>query len=374
MSQNYYELLGVSQEASDEALRKAYRKLALKYHPDKNPGNKEAEEKFKEISHAYEILSDPDKRAKYDRYGESAFQYGDAAGAGFHDPFDIFREVFGGGGFGDIFEGVFGFGPGRRQSSRKGRDLEYGLTIDFFEAVKGIDKEIKVRRYESCAACKGTGAKPGTGKTVCKQCGGSGQISQVGGFFSISRTCNACEGMGEIIKEMCVSCEGTGRKEVSRKITVSIPAGIDTGMRLRISGEGEAGVNGGPGGDLYVAVSVKKHDFFSRREYDLLCDFSVSYAQLVFGDEIKVPGINGEVDLFVPAGTESGHIFRIRGKGITRLGGNGRGDQLVRVQVVIPTDLNEEQKKLLREYESLFEGKKAMGGEKLVDKMKRMFK
>jgi molecular chaperone DnaJ len=221
---DYYELLGVGRDASSEAIKKAYRKLAVKYHPDKNPGNKEAEEKFKEISHAYEILSDPEKRRQYDQFGESAFQYG--AGrpggfGGFHDPFDIFREVFGGG-FGDAFEGMFGFGGSRRKGPQRGRDLEYGIELDFLEAARGTTKQIKVRKLETCPQCSGTGAKPGTGKVACSQCGGSGQVSQSGGFFSISRTCDVCRGTGEVIKEPCSKCSGTGRTETVKKINVTV--------------------------------------------------------------------------------------------------------------------------------------------------------
>ena len=286
---DYYELLGVAREASQETIKKAYRKLAVKYHPDKNPGNTEAEEKFKEISHAYEILSDASKRDKYDQFGEAGFQQG-AGGWGFHDPSDIFREVFGGA-FGDIFEGMFGFGNSRSSGQRRGRDLEYSLKLDFLEAAKGVTKQINVRRYEACETCSGSGAKPGTKKVTCSVCGGAGQVRQSNGFFSIARTCESCGGKGETITDPCVECRGTGRKEALRKIDVNIPAGVDTGVRVRLSDEGEAGVNGGPHGDLFVAISVKKHKVFSRRDYDLLCVFSVSFTQLVFGDGVKIPGI-----------------------------------------------------------------------------------
>ncbi|RKY42871.1 MAG: molecular chaperone DnaJ [Candidatus Makaraimicrobium thalassicum] len=372
MGNDYYELLGVNRDASSGEIKKAYRKLAVKYHPDKNPGNKEAEEKFKEISHAYEILSDASKRRQYNQFGEGAFQYGGAGTGGFHDPSEIFREVFGGA-FGDIFEGMFGFGGRQRRGPRRGRDLEYDLTLDFLEAVKGTTKEIKVRKYETCNACGGSGAKPGTGKGTCSRCGGSGKISQSGGFFSISRTCDACGGAGEIIKEPCPECSGIGRKEATKKISVKVPPGVDTGVRLRLSGEGEAGTHGGPSGDLYAAIFVREHNFFSRREYDLLSAVPVSFTQLVFGDEIETPGIDADISLSIPPGTQSGQVFRLKGKGIKRLDGRGRGDQLVKVRVEIPKNLNAHQKKLLREFEAGFGKKAAKGGRKFADRMKKMF-
>lgn len=373
---DYYELLGVSREASADEIKKAYRKLAIKYHPDKNPGDKEAEEKFKEISHAYEILSDQSKRQQYDQFGEAAFQ-GGAGGfggfGGFHDPGDIFREVFGGA-FGDVFGDMFGFGGGgRRNGARRGRDLEYGIELDFLEAVKGITEKINVRKYEPCKTCGSTGAKPGTGKDTCSRCGGSGQVSQSSGFFSVSRTCDACGGAGEIIKEPCQDCQGTGRKQAAKKIEVNIPAGVDTGVRLRVSGEGEAGMNGGPPGDLYVVISVREHKFFTRKGYDLLCVANVSFTQVVFGDEITVPGIEGDVTVTLPAGTQSGRIFRLKGQGVKRLDGRGRGDQFVKIQVDTPKNLTGRQKNLLREYEASFGGDKAAGSKKFVDKMKGLF-
>ncbi|MGB3242276.1 MAG: molecular chaperone DnaJ [Candidatus Omnitrophota bacterium] len=370
MSEDYYKVLGVRRDASADEIKKAYRKLAVKYHPDKNPDNKEAEEKFKEISHAYEILSDPEKRRQYDQFGESAFQYG-TGGFGFHDPFDIFREVFGGG-FGDVFEDMFGFGARSRKGPRRGRDLEYSVKLDFLEAARGTSKGIKVRKLEACSTCAGTGAKPGTGKVACSQCGGTGQISQSSGFFSISRTCDRCRGAGEIVKEPCPECGGMGRVEKVKSISVNIPPGVDTGTRVRLSGEGEAGAQGGPSGDLYVAVSVREHEFFSRRGYDVLCVMPASFTQLVFGDEIEVPGVEGETVLQVPPGTPSGHIFRLKGKGIKRLDGRGRGDQLVKVHVEIPKSLNAHQKKLLKEFEASL-GKKSKGGKAFADKLKGFF-
>jgi molecular chaperone DnaJ len=373
MSQDYYELLGVARNVAPEELKKAYRKLAVKYHPDKNPGNKEAEEKFKEISHAYEILSDPQKRSRYDQFGESAFQFNGAGAGGFHDPFDLFREVFGGGGFGDILGDIFGFGSQNRGGPRRGRDLEYSLKIDFMEAVKGVTKKIKINKRVTCSTCSGTGAKPGTDKVTCSRCAGTGQVRQSGGFFSIARTCEACRGEGRIIQTPCDDCRGSGIKEVSRNISVDVPPGVDTGIRLRVSGEGDSGVSGGPPGDLYVSISVKDHKVFSRRDYDLLCMADVTFAQLVFGDTIAIPGIDGDVELSIPAETESGQIFRLKGKGIRRLDGRGRGDQLVKVKIEIPANLNAHQKKLLREFEASFGEKKAKGAKKFADKVKEFF-
>ena len=369
---DYYELLGVARDASPEDIKKAYRKLAVKYHPDKNPGDKSAEDKFKEISHAYETLSDPGKRSRYDQFGEAAFQYGGGGFGGFHDPFEVFREVFGGGAFGDILEGMFGFGSSRRRGPARGRDLEYGLKIDFLEAARGTTKQIKIRRHENCSECAGTGAKAGTGKAACSRCGGTGQVSQSSGFFSISRTCEVCRGAGQIIKEPCAVCGGSGKVEAVKKVSVDVPAGVDTGVRLRLSGEGEPGERGGPPGDLYVALSVREHEFFSRRGHDLLHMARLSYAQLVFGDEVEVPGIEGRVALSIPEGTRSGHIFRLKGKGIKRLDGRGRGDYLVKVEVEIPKGLGAHQKKLLREFEASFGGSKAKGAEGLAKKVKKV--
>ncbi|MDP8299976.1 MAG: molecular chaperone DnaJ [Candidatus Tantalella remota] len=372
---DYYELLGVSRTASTDEIKKSYRKLAVKYHPDKNPGDKASEEKFKEISHAYEILSTPEKKQMYDQYGESAFNGGGGGGGGggFHDPFDIFREVFSGG-FGDVFEGIFGFGGQGHSGPRRGRDLEYGLKLDFLEAAKGTEKSIKIRKYDVCSGCGGSGAKEGTGKVTCTSCGGSGQVRQSGGFFSIARTCDACRGAGEIIKDPCTACSGSGRKEVSKNISVTVPAGVSSGVRLRITGEGEPGTSGGPYGDLYVAMSVKEHKVFSRREYDLLYFARVSFAQLTLGDEIEVPWLDGEVELSIPAGTPSGQVFKLKGKGIKRLDGRGRGDYLIKTEVAVPKDLNTHQKEMLREFEASFDGKKAAGTESMVDKVKNIFK
>ena len=369
---DYYEILGVERNISGDDLKKAYRKLALKYHPDKNPGDKEAEGKFKELSHAYEVLNDTEKRSRYDRFGESAFQSGGTSGFGFHDPSEIFREVFGGA-FGGMFDGMFGFGSSRAGSPQKGTNLEYSLVLDFLEAVKGVTKEIKIRKYDICDPCKGSGAAPGTGKTKCSRCGGTGHVERSAGFFSITVACDLCGGSGEIIKVPCPSCSGHGRVQVVRKITVTVPPGVDTGVRLRVSREGEPGMNGGPCGDLYVAISVREHKFFSRKGYDLLYAADVSFSQLALGADIDVPGIDGEVKLTIFSGTPSGYIFRIKGKGIKRLDGRGIGDQLVKVNVIIPATLNIHQKELLKEFDESFGGKKPEKKKNIVNKVKEMF-
>ncbi|MFH1879102.1 MAG: molecular chaperone DnaJ [Candidatus Omnitrophota bacterium] len=369
---DYYGLLEVGRDSSPEEIKKSYRKLAVKYHPDKNPGNKEAEEKFKEISHAYEILSDPAKRRQYDQFGEAAFTQG-MGGFGFHDPTDIFREVFGDSSFGDILGNIFGFGGRGQRGPRRGRDLEYSVSLDFMEAVKGAKKQIKIRRYDICGGCKGSGSKTDSGKVSCHVCGGRGQVSQSAGFFSVSRTCENCGGSGEIIKDPCALCAGTGRKELIKKIDVTIPAGVDNGIRLRLSGEGEAGINGGPRGDLYISMDVKEHEFFSRREYDLLGNMPVTFSQLVLGDEIVLPCVEGEVTLTIPPGTKSGHIFCLKGNGIKRLDGRGIGDYLVKVHVEIPKNLNAHQKKILREFEASLGEKKAAGTKNIIDRMKKIF-
>jgi len=374
---DYYEVLGVAREASAGEIKKAYRKLAVKHHPDKNQGDKAAEEKFKEISHAYEILSTPEKKAQYDQFGEAAFQYG--TGGGFHDPFDIFREVFSSsGGFGDIFEGIFGSGTARRNSSVRGRDLEYSIKLDFLDAARGLEKEIKVQRYEKCSVCEASGAKPGTHPAVCGECHGSGQVRQSGGFFSIARTCSVCRGQGKVIKDPCTACGGTGRKEVTRKVKINIPPGVDNGTQVRLSGEGEAGLNGGANGDLYVVISVKEHETFSRRGYDVYSLKLVSYAQLVFGDEIEVLGVYQKAKLNIPSGALSGHIFKLKGEGIKKLDGRGTGDHFVKIETDIPKNLNSRQKKLLKEFEATFKKtSKASTKQKktgIADKLKKAFK
>lgn len=356
MSQtDYYETLGVSRDAAADDLKKAYRKLAVKYHPDKNPGDAAAEAKFKEISEAYDVLKDEEKRAAYDRYGHAAFQGGGmgragGAGGGFHDPFEMFREAFGGGGAGGgIFEEFFG-GGGRSGGAQQGSDLRYDLEITLEEAAEGTEKEIRYKRAVACAKCSGSGAEPGSGKTTCPTCGGTGQVSSNRGFISFRQTCPSCNGAGQIIEKPCTDCRGEGRVMDSSTVKVRIPAGVHTGSKLRSAGKGEAGQSGGPAGDLYIVIHVKEHDLFERHEDDLYCELPIKFTLAALGGAIDVPTLFGKGNLKIPAGTQSGTTFRLRGQGMPRLRGSGQGDLLVRVHVEVPTKLNNEQKKLLEDF------------------------
>jgi len=359
---DYYEVLGISKDAEPSAIKKAYRKLALKYHPDKNPGNKEAEESFKEVCEAYEVLSDSQKRATYDRFGHAGMQ-GAFTGGGFSwsdfTHYDEFGDIFGNlGDFlrgfgidGDFFGSSFG-SSGRRGGPRRGSHLQLETAITFEEAAFGVEKKVELSRYEACANCNGSGAKPGTKKAQCATCEGNGQIVSSGGFFNIARTCPHCNGEGKIIKTPCPKCKGAGRVPVKRSIKVKIPAGVHTGNRLRVQGEGEEGARGGPRGDLYVYIAVKGHPIFERRDYDIICEVPFSFPQAVFGAEIDVPTLNGRIKMKIPEGTQSGKVFRIRGKGIPRLDGYGKGDEYVKVKIETPVNLNQKQKAILKEFAS----------------------
>jgi len=342
---DYYEILGVSKDASDDEIRKAYRKLAHKYHPDKTGGDKEAEEKFKEIGEAYAVLSDPQKRAQYDRFGHAEPGFQDFEGFTRTSSFGGFEDMFG-----DVFQDFFGRPSRGRTAARTGADLRFDLEISLREAATGTEKNIRLQRAETCQQCQGTGAKSGTGRTPCPQCNGRGQIHRAQGFFSISQTCPRCRGEGSIVKEPCTACGGAGRVKGRRELRVKIPPGVDTGHRLKVRGEGEAGVLGGDRGDLYVVVHVKEHPFFERAGNDLLCEVPISFVQATLGDRIEVPTLDGKVSLKVPAGTQTHKMFRLRGKGMPNVHGYGRGDQLVRVIVETPTRLNEQQKSLLRQF------------------------
>jgi molecular chaperone DnaJ len=357
---DYYEILGVNRDADAEDIRKAYRKLAVKFHPDKNPGDKHAEEKFKELGEAYEALSDPQKRAAYDQYGHAAFDprqragrgfSGGFGGGGFHDPFDIFREVFGAGG-GGIFESIFGGGHDP-SAPQRGDDLRYDLEITLEEAALGCEKEISVKKLDRCETCDGSGAEHGSKMRVCPTCGGRGQVLMARGIFSIAQTCPNCKGAGRILERPCKSCNGEGRRERGSKIKLRVPAGVDGGSRLRSSGNGEAGLRGGPPGDLYVMLHLKQHEMFQRDGDDLLCEVPVSFVQAALGAEIEVPTLEGRTTIKIPAGTQSHSTFRVKGKGVKNLQDNGHGDLHVRVQVEVPTRLTAEQKAKLQEFAAL---------------------
>jgi len=357
---DYYEVLGVSREASDEEIKKAYRKLALKFHPDKNPGNKDAEEKFKEIGEAYEALSDPQKRAAYDRFGHAAFAPGGGArygGGGFHDPFEIFREVFGGAGGGildDFIEQAFGGGHrSARGGVQRGNDLRYDLEIDLEDAAQGIEREITFTKLDVCSECEGRGAAKGSKAEVCPTCRGQGQVAHSRGFFTVASTCPRCNGTGQILTNPCKRCGGEGRVQSRSKLKVRVPAGIESGSRLRSAGHGEAGMRGGPPGDLYVVIHVHEHELFERHGDDLLCEVPVSFPVAAMGGEIDVPTLGGVARLKIPPGTQGDTLFRLRGKGMPDVHGRGRGDEHVRVIVEVPTSLSRAQREKLEEFAAL---------------------
>jgi molecular chaperone DnaJ len=349
---DYYEILGVPHNADETEIKKAYRQLALQYHPDRNPGNKEAEERFKEASEAYEVLRDSEKRDLYDRYGhEGLSRTGFSGFTGFED---IFTS------FGDIFEDFFGFGTGRRSATgpKRGADFRYDLTISFMDAALGKEMEIAVERLESCGTCKGLGMKQGTKKETCPTCRGSGQVTHSQGFFTLRTTCSRCRGQGFFIPHPCMDCRGTGKVKKPKKISIKIPAGVDTGSRLKVAGEGGAGGPGGRPGDLYVVLHVEPHSFFERQGDDILCQIPISFTQAALGVEIEVPSLNGSKKLSIPAGSQSGQVFTLRGQGFPHLESFGKGDQHVQILVKVPTKLSKRQKELLQEFASL-DGKEA---------------
>ena len=358
--EDYYELLGVAKGASEEELKKAYRKKAVQYHPDKNQGNKDAEEMFKKISEAYEVLKDPQKRAAYDRYGHAAFQQGGTAprgpgggAGGFHDPFDIFREVFGGagggGGGGGIFEEFFG-GGGGHDGGRDGSDLRYDLEISLEDAARGVEKEISFRKAVTCERCDGSGAEPGSKRVTCPTCRGAGQIRRSGGIITFTQTCPTCNGAGSKVEKACTACRGEGRVAKTTKLNVRIPPGVDTGSRLRSVGNGEAGASGGQAGDLYIVLAVKEHEVFERQGDDLFCEIPIKFTLATLGGTIEVPTLSGKASLKIPVGTQSATTFRLKNKGMPSLRGSSHGDQLVRVHVEVPTSLTPEQRKKLEEF------------------------
>lgn len=350
---DYYEVLEISRTASEQEIKSAYRKLALKYHPDRNQGDKAAEEKFKEAAEAYAVLSDGDKRARYDRFGHQ----GVGGGPQGFDPsqFTGFEDIFGG--LGDIFG--FGGGGGRRSGPQRGADLRYDLEIKFEQAAKGVETNIQIPRQETCETCRGNGAAPGTQPTTCPQCRGTGQLRYQQGFFTVARTCGQCRGTGKVITKPCQTCHGAGTTEQQRKLTVKIPAGIATGQRLRLTGEGEGGTLGGPPGDLYVVIYVQEHKFFQRDGNNLHYNMPLPFTTLALGAEIKVPLIEGEDTLKIPEGTQPGTSFKLRGKGMPDVSGRGHGDLLVTVQGVTPKRLTKEQRKLLEQLAETLPDQKA---------------
>jgi molecular chaperone DnaJ len=354
---DYYEVLGVGRSATEEEVKRAYRKLAVKFHPDKNPDDPHAEEKFKELGEAYDVLMDSDKRAAYDRFGHAAFAPGGVGfGRGaFHDPFEIFREVFGGSGFGGgIFDTFFGGGVGSRtEDRRRGSDLRYDMEIKLEEAAFGADKQIEIEKLDACDKCQGTGAEPGSRKTNCPTCGGRGQVVSSRGFFQISQTCPRCRGGGEIIEKPCLKCRGEGRVEKLSRVKLKIPPGIREGTRLRSLGNGEAGIGGGPPGDLYVVIHIKEHRIFQREEDDLYCEVPIPFSVATLGGEIDVPTLEGKAHLKVPGGTQSGQLFKLRDKGIVNVNGRRHGDLFARLIVEVPTHLNAEQRQKLEEFAAL---------------------
>jgi molecular chaperone DnaJ len=344
---DHYEVLGVGRNSDNQEIKSAYKKLALQYHPDRNPENKdEATEKFKEISEAYSILADPQKRAMYDRYGHAGVSGNAGAGAWpdfsstiFSDFEDIFGDLF-------SFGGVFGRNRGRHGAQR-GNDLRYDLEISFEEAAAGLDTKIKIPRWETCSSCGGQGNRKGSTPIACETCGGRGQVRHQQGFFTLTQTCPQCQGVGRVIRDACPACDGEGRVRQERVLSVKIPAGVDDEMRLRVSGEGEAGNHGGPPGDLFVVLRVREHAFLERKGSDLYCDVPISIPQAVLGSEIKIPTLQGQEKLRIPEGTQSSTVFRLRGKGLPTVDGRGQGDLYVQVHVVIPTHITRDQRRLV---------------------------
>ena len=374
MSQSdFYEVLGIAKGASDDEIKKAYRKLAMKYHPDRNPDNKEAEEKFKEIQNAYAILSDPQKKAAYDQYGHAGVDpnMGGGAGGGFGGGFDF-------GGFGDIFSEMFGGGGrgGARQTDYSGADLRYDLEITLEEAAHGVKKTIRIPTHEVCDVCHGTGAKAGTQAQTCSTCKGSGNVYMRQGIFQMQQTCPTCHGRGQEIKEPCIKCHGDGLVKTSRTLEVNIPAGVDTGSRIRLTGKGEPGRQGAPDGDLYVITHVRQHEIFHRDGKDLHCEFPISFVCAALGGEVEVPTLEGKVKLKIPEGTQTGKKMRLSGKGIKSLRSSNKGDLYCHIVVETPVHLTEKQQELLREFETISSGHNSPQNPKsksFMDKLKDLF-
>lgn len=368
---DYYEILAVSRTATDQEIKSAYRRLAVKYHPDKNPNDASAEEKFKEAAEAYSVLSDPEQRKRYDRFGHAGVS-SSAAGAGswgapgFGGIEDILGDLFG---FGDVFGG--GRGGSRRTSAQRGADLRYDLEITLEEAANGMTAQLRIPRLESCDTCKGSGAASGSQPENCSTCAGTGQVRYQQGFFSVARTCHVCRGTGKVIKNPCADCNGTGRVEREKQLEVKVPAGVETGSRLRVTGEGQAGTQGGPAGDLYVVIHVAEHEQFERQGSNLYEAVPITFAQAALGADIMVKTLDSEEKLKIPMGTQTGTVFRLRGKGMPALGGRGRGDLFVSVTVITPTTLTREQRRLLEQLAEV--ENKDLESKGLVDKVRDIF-
>jgi molecular chaperone DnaJ len=371
VKRDYYEILGVSRTATDQEIKSAYRKLAMQYHPDRNPDNPEAEEQFKECSEAYAVLADGEKRARYDRFGHAGVSSnGGAAGfdpSNFVDVQDIFGDIFN---FGDIFGGGRG---GRRSRAQRGADIREDVTLEFEEAVFGVTKQVQIRRLEECDQCHGSGAAPGKAPITCTTCNGQGQVRYQQGFFAIARTCSTCEGSGKLIVDPCSKCKGQGRVRRERTVTVKVPAGVEDGQRMLYSGEGEAGFAAGPSGDLYVVLHCKEHEYFERDGRNLHYVVPISVVQAALGTEIKVPTLEGDHDLKVPEGTQTGATFKIKNKGVPELNGRGRGDLFVQVKVQTPTKLNKRQRELLEELRQALAVENKPISKTLLSKMREMF-
>jgi molecular chaperone DnaJ len=370
---DYYEILGVPKSASKEEIKKAYRKLAMQFHPDKNPGNKEAEAKFKEASHAADVLMDDNKRRMYDQFGHAAEQGGMGGGGGFSGDFGDLGDIFG-----DIFGDILGGqrrGRGGRGRSRAqaGDDLQTEMIISFEEAAFGCEKEIHINRSAQCETCHGTGAKKGSGPTTCDMCHGHGEIRRQQGFFTIAQPCPKCHGSGQIIKDPCETCHGRGRNKKREKLSVKVPAGIDEGQRLKLSAQGDSGLNGGPAGDLYVLIHLEQHEFFKRNEYDVLCEVPISFSQAALGCEIEIPTLGGRVSMKIPEGTQAGQKMKLRNKGITKLGGYGFGDQIITIHVETPSKLTKEQKDIFLRLAETEQTSSNSMSRKFFDRVKEIF-
>ncbi|HEY6242308.1 MAG TPA: molecular chaperone DnaJ [Pyrinomonadaceae bacterium] len=367
---DYYEILGVTRTASEQEIKSAYRRLAVKYHPDKNPNDASAEEKFKEAAEAYGVLQDSEQRRRYDRFGHAGVSAGAGAGSwgapGFGGIEDILGDLFG---FGDVFGGSRS--GSRRSAAQRGADLRYDLEITLEEAANGMTAQLRIPRLEGCEACKGSGAAPGTHAESCQTCGGTGQVRYQQGFFSVARTCGTCRGAGQVIKTPCKECKGAGRVQKEKQMEVKIPAGVETGSRLRVQGEGEAGTQGGPAGDLYVVIHVAAHEEFERQGSNLYEAVPITFAQAALGADIMVKTLDGEEKLKVPLGTQTGTVFRLKGKGMPQLGGRGKGDLFVSVSVITPTSLTREQRRLLEQLAEV--ENKDLENKGLVDKVRDIF-